>query len=370
MCLISTMQDYQFYYLSLSKVVGLGPISGQNLIKFAGSIEAVFDLSDEEIKALPFLKAKQKESLISKSHISLAEKELKIAESKGIKLISIESEEYPYRLKQIPDAPLVLYSRGNVDLNSLRTVAIVGTRAATPLGMDYCREIVEELGHYGATIISGMASGIDGCAHKLALKKSIPTIGVVAHGFQFRYPAANHHLFDEMEKDGMILTEYSHNVFASKENFPRRNRIVAALADAVVVVESKARGGSLITANIANDYNRDVFAVPGRLNDISFSGCNALIKAHKANLLQSVEDIAYILRWSSEKIKIKSPVVENLSELEKIIVNYLRVNDAAVFDDIAFHCGIQMNDLTSTLLNMEFAGLLKVFPGNKYVLIR
>ncbi len=374
MCLVSIIPDLKYYYLSLSKIPSIGPITGKNLIKYAGSVEDVFNMSPREINEVPFLKSNQKNALINKTYLNLVEEEINRIERERIEVITIESEKYPYRLRLIEDSPLVIYAKGNISLNPLRTVGIVGTRTSSITGQRYTQKIIEELLPYQATIVSGLASGIDGYAHQYALNNSLNTIGVVAHGFKYRYPESNAHLFNSVQKDGIIITEYGYNVYASKDNFPRRNRIVAALSDAIVVVESKERGGSLITANIANDYNKDVFAIPGRLGDSNFAGCNHLIKSHKAHLFQCADDIAYILRWSkpnkADTGLQQGLLFEKLNESEKKIVNYLRVNYSASFDDLAFHCSIDLSNLASVLLQMEFKNLVLSLPGNKFTLNR
>jgi DNA processing protein len=241
------------------------------------------------------------------------------------------------------------------------------------LGLQYCKTIVESLADYQVTIVSGMATGIDGCAHSQALESDLPTAGVVAHGLKYRYPMANDRLFDKMEARGMVITEHGYSTFANKDNFPRRNRLVAAMSDATIVVESRKRGGSMITANLAHDYNREVFAVPGRISDRSFEGCNHLIKSHKASLYQSVEDLAYLLNWSGKGDSNSSSgdiKFNDLTEREKKIVSYLRVHQECTIDDLAFHCSIDLGDLSSELLQMEFKGMIKALPGNKYLLLR
>lgn len=372
MCLLPDMQALTYYYLALSKIPKVGPITGRNLIRHAGGVEQIFDLTKAEIIELPGLSQAQKSSLIDRECLRMADRELRIIEKEQIRLLTIEAPEYPYRLKQIDDAPLVIYSRGQVDLNALRMISIVGTRESSVLGLQYCKEVVEALSDYNVTIISGMATGIDGCAHTRALELGLSSVGVVAHGMKYRYPMSNDCLFDRMERKGMIMTEHGYSTFANKDNFPRRNRLVAGLADATIVVESKKRGGSMITANLAHDYNREVFAIPGRISDKSFEGCNHLIKSHKASLYQSVEDIAYLLNWSGKSKAVgekSTPLYEELSERQKKIVNYLRMHQECNIDDLAFHCSVDLGDLSSELLQMEFKGMIKALPGNKYLLL-
>lgn len=373
MCLLPDMQELTYYYLALSKIPKVGPITGKNLINHVGGVEQIFELNKVEVRDLPGLSQSQKQSLIDRDCLRKADQELRIIDKEHIRLMTIDSPEYPYRLKQIDDAPLVLYSRGQIDLNSLRMVSIVGTRQASVLGIQYCKEVVESLSEYDVTVVSGMASGIDGCAHSKALDLDLPTVGVVAHGMKYRYPMSNDRLFDRMEEKGMIMTEHGYSTFGNKDNFPRRNRIVAAMTDATIVVESKKRGGSMITANLANDYNREVFAIPGRVSDKSFEGCNHLIKSHKASLYQSVADLAYMLNWSdrrSAQNAKRSDIFEDLTEREKKIVNYLRMHQECNIDDLAFHCSIDLGDLSSELLQMEFKGMIKALPGSKYLLLR
>lgn len=373
MCLMPTTQHLLYYYLALSKIPGIGPVTGRNLIHYVGGIEQVFDLSEKEIQAIPGLNLGQKRALSSKDCLKMADEEMKLAQENQIGILSFESESYPYRLKQIADAPLVLFYRGQLDLNALRTIGIVGTRNASAMGMEYCRQLVLGLREFGSTIVSGMAAGIDGCAHRTSLQSGLNTVGVVAHGFKYKYPASNAALFRKMEDNGMIITEHFFHTYANKDNFPRRNRLVAALSDVVVVVESKRRGGSMITANLANDFNKEVFAMPGRISDLNFEGCNALIRQNKAHIFQSVQDMAFLMRWSDLMDKdegLGHVSYENLSVTEKKIINYLRMNSPEIMDNIAFHCSVDVAALSSTLLNMEFKGLVKALPGSKYMLSR
>jgi len=275
------------------------------------------------------------------------------------------------RLRPYEEAPLVLFYKGNVDLNAPRTVAIVGTRKPTERGKMVCEEIVEELKKYEVQIISGLAYGIDVTAHKKCVEIGVPTIGILGHGLGRIYPPAHRNVGMEMCENGGLLTEFSYQVQPKREHFPMRNRIIAAMSDALIVVESGEGGGSIISAELGNKYGKAVFAVPGRLRDDHSKGCNLLIKKGKARLLEHADDIASTLKWDSEEAErpdIREKILADLNENEKIIVNILQNVDDMTIDKITFESRLAPAKISSILLNLEFKGLIKNLPGKRYML--
>jgi DNA processing protein len=263
----------------------------------------------------------------------------------------------------------MLYFKGDTDLNAKKVISIVGTREATDYGKDLCEKLIRDLAGYEVLIVSGLAHGIDAYAHRAALDQNLPTVCVLAHGLDNMYPAINRPLAMKMLEQGGWLSDFMSRTKADKENFPRRNRIVAGISDATIVVESKAKGGSLITAEIANSYSRDVFAFPGRVDDLSSAGCNNLIRQHKAALVQSAADVIYMLGWE-KTIGINSPIQKQLFiELkpnEELIVSILKEKQQLPIDDLCLLCKLPMSIISSVLLTLEFAGIIKSLPGKVY----
>jgi DNA processing protein len=266
----------------------------------------------------------------------------------------------------------MLYYKGTSDLNAPKVIAMVGTRKATEYGRDICRKIIEGLVEQNVLIVSGLAYGIDTWSHKAALDNKLDTVGVLGHGLDRIYPFANRALAEKMTGSGGLLCEYMSNTMPDRENFPMRNRIIAGISDAVIVVEAGASGGALITAEIANSYNRDVFAVPGRLGDPHSEGCNKLIKINKAALIQSAKDISYLLNWSDEKDQkkvVQRQLFLDLSPDEELIVNTLREKGDMEIDTLLLETLLMPAKAASVLLNLEFEGVIRCLPGKVYRLL-
>ncbi len=359
------------YIMALTRLNGIGPILSRQLISYCGSASQVFKSSIQALSRIPQI-GEQKARLIKYDEvIEEVEKEIEFAQKKEVTILSYLNEAYPRRLNNYEDAPIVLYYKGSVDLNAMRTVAIVGTRKPTDYGILSCEKIVEDLSKYDPIIISGMAYGVDSCAHRSSVKNGIPTIGILGHGLDRLYPATNRDLASKMIENGGLLTEFTSGTNPDRENFPMRNRIIAALSDVVIVIESKNKGGSMITANLANGYFKDVFALPGRINDSNSSGCNLLIKSHKAALLESADDIAYIMRWEerSDTKKQKELFIE-LDPIETSIIDHLRSSQEKeiTIDRLHYQLQLPVSQLSGILLGLEFKGMIKSLPGKKYVL--
>jgi DNA processing protein len=340
------------------------------IISYFGDAEAVFKAPAGKILKVPGIGEKRVSTLNFDEALQKAEDELKFIAKHAIDVIFFTDARYPKRLKNCVDAPVLLYSKGNADLNNKRVVSIVGTRNATEYGKDLCRQLIEDLKQYDVLVLSGLALGIDVAAHKECLKHNIPTIGVVGHGLDRLYPAANRATAEKMQQNGGLLSEYPSGTIPDRENFPQRNRIVAGMADATVVIEAGIKGGALITAEIANSYNRDVFAFPGRVDDVYSEGCNFLIRHNKAALLTCAADLAYSMGW--ERSEESKPVEQfmlpfDLSADEQIIFNVIQQHKTPVaIDDLSLKINMPMSQIAMGLLNMEMQGYIRSLPGKTY----
>ena len=296
-----------------------------------------------------------------------AEEEIKFIEKNGITPLYYLDENYPHRLKHCMDSPILLYTRGTADFNCDKVVSIVGTRRATEYGREICDKIVADLAELGILVISGLAYGIDTQSHKSALKYGLKTIGVLAHGLDRLYPQQNRSLAEKMLEQGGLVTDFTSKTNPDRENFPKRNRIVAGLCDALIVIESAKRGGALITANIANSYSRDVFALPGKVNDKYSEGCNFLIKTNKASLMQSAEDIKYIMNWLEKPVSGKqTKLFRELSQDEQSVMDILEESGDCSIDFIVLNSKLASSKIAAVLLNLEFDGMVKSLPGKMF----
>lgn len=307
--------------------------------------------------------------LISRDAMAYAQKELDFIDKHAIQLYYYKDNNYPYRLAQCPDAPLMLYAKGKVEVNPRHIVSVVGTRMPSERGKDWCRQFVLDLAAQvpDLTIVSGLAYGIDVAAHKAAMESGIPTIIIPAHGLDRIYPSVHRNIAVQALNNGGILTEYTTGTEPERHNFVARNRIVAGLADAVVVVESKAKGGSLITAQMAVDYSRDVFALPGRFNDSNAEGCNNLIKTQRAQLITSAEDVVRAMQWQIEdKQPMQMSMVDmfDLTELQRTIVSKLAESeDGWHVNQLVMELQLPYNEVAAELMMMELNGVVKGLPG-------
>jgi len=353
----------------LTLIHGVGDVNGKKLVAYCGGVEAVFKENKKNLLKIPGIGQSVVSSIDDSKILLRAEEELKFIEKYKIAPLFYLDDNYPKRLTHCVDSPNLLYYKGNANLNSEKIVSIVGTRNATTYGKNVCEEIVKGLQSMNVLVVSGLAYGIDTCAHRTSLKNGLKTIAVLGHGLDTIYPQQNKALSKELLKNGGLLTEFMSKSKPDRENFPKRNRIVAGLSDAVIVVESGKKGGALITANIANSYNRDVFAVPGNLNEKLSEGCNNLIKTNRAALLQSAEDIKYIMGWENE-VHISAPkqrkLFVKLSQEEEILLNILKEKKEIDIDTLRFDSGLSMSKVAAALLNMEFEGIIISLPGKIY----
>ncbi len=357
-----------FHLLALQQVDGVGDIIAKKLIAHCGSAEEIFKTKPSKLTEIDGIGSILLQNLKNKFVFKKAEQELKFIKANEINIAYFLDENYPYRLKHCIDGPVMLFTSGNIDLKNKKIISIVGTRQITSYGMEFCRKLIEDLAPLDPIIVSGFAYGVDIFAHQLAMEHGLQTIGVLAHGLNQIYPKTHKKYVAKVEQKGGFITEFWSSSNPDKENFVRRNRIVAGISEATIVIESAERGGSLITANIANDYNRDVFAVPGRITDKYSQGCNNLIKTQKANLLTSAADLVYILNWDIEnKVKpIQKQLFITLEPEEQKVYDYLLKNGKELMDIIALRCDFPIYKISGMLLNMELKGVIRPLPGKLF----
>ncbi len=351
------------------RIEGVGDIVAKKLINHLGSAEAVFKAKRSQLLAIEGVGEVLCNNLQNTSVFNHAENEVRFVQANNIKASFYQDADYPERLKHCIDGPVVLFSSGRIDFAKRKTISIVGTRQMTSYGADFCRKLIEDLAPLNPVIVSGFAYGIDIHAHILAMDNNLQTVGVVAHGLNQVYPKVHKKYVAKMEENGGFMTEFWSTSNPDKENFVKRNRIVAGISEATIIVESADKGGSLITANLANDYNRDVFAVPGRVTDKYSMGCNNLIKSQRANLLTNAADLIYMLNWELEEKK-KTPVQKQLfitlEPEEELVYNYLLKNGKELMDIIALRCDMPVYKLSSLLLTMELKGVIRPLPGKLF----
>lgn len=356
--------------MALTMVPGVGNHLAKILYTHCGSAKAVFDEKLSLLRKIPGIGTLTAKNIASFKAFNVVENELNLLEKHRIQALMYFNEAYPKRLKEIEDSPLVLFVKGQASLDTARMLAIVGTRHATVYGKQFTEELVEALKPYQTTIVSGLAAGTDSNVHKACLKSSIPTIGVLGHGFSTIYPSNNKKLASDMLENGALVSEFKYYTPGAKENFPRRNRIVAAMCDAVIVVESGIKGGSMITADLANQYNRDVFALPGKITDTCSLGCNKLICKHQAAIIDSVSGLIHLLGYDTRPKKVRNPLSDitlSLNSDEIKIVNALQDGDLGI-DQLYYSTQLSMNHLAFILLDLEFRSIIRNLPGKRYQL--
>ncbi|WPR72228.1 DNA-processing protein DprA [Flavobacterium sp. NG2] len=357
-----------FYVLALQRVDGVGDIMAKKLLTHCGTAENVFQSKAQHLASIDGVGSMLLKSLKDKTVFEKAEKELAFIRANNIKTQFFQEEGYPERLKHCFDSPVMLFTSGNIDLTNRKLISIVGTRQITSYGTEFCRKLIEDLAPLNPVIVSGFAYGVDIVAHQLAMEHNLQTIGVVAHGLNQIYPKPHKKYVAKVEENGGFMTEFWSTTNPDKENFVRRNRIVAGMTEATIVIESAERGGSLITANMANDYNRDVFAVPGRVTDKYSQGCNYLIKTQKANVLTSAADLVYMLNWDikEETKPIQKQLFVSLDNDEQKVYDYLLKTGKELMDIIALNCDFPIYRISGLLLNMELKGVIRPLPGKMF----
>lgn len=354
--------------LALTKIEGVGDIVAKKLLSHFGNAEDIFKSKSNQLAMIDGIGSVLIRNLKNKLAFERAEIELKFIKQNNINTLFFQDENYPDKLKHCIDGPILMFTSGKIDLNKKRIISIVGTRQITAYGTEFAKKLIEDLAPLDPIIVSGFAYGVDIVAHQAAMDQNLQTIGVVAHGLNQIYPKVHTKYVAKMEQNGGFMTDFWSSANPEKENFVRRNRIVAGMSEATIVIESANKGGSLITANIANDYNRDVFAVPGRVSDKFSQGCNNLIKTQKANLLTSAADLIYILNWDLEKdLKpIQKQLFVTLEPEEQKIYDFLLKNGKELLDIIALECDFPVYKISGTLLNMELKGVIRPLPGKLF----
>jgi DNA processing protein len=356
--------------IALGLIPRIGDINARKLVSHFGSVEAVFHEPFRNLLKIPGIGSGIAKNINDRAYLDLAEKEAEYVTRNNIRTYFYLDNDYPYRLRQCDDSPVVFFFKGRCNLDEAKILSVVGTRNATGRGKELCDKIIGGLaiGHPELIIVSGLAYGIDIAAHKAAIANSLKTIGVLGHGFKTIYPSIHSSTAKTITEKGGLLSDFLSDALPERNNFLKRNRIIAGMSDATLVVESGIKGGALITADIASSYNRDVFAVPGRPEDQWSAGCNSLIKYNKAALVESYDDIEYFLGWKTDKSKcpVQRSLFSDLDDQEKVIYELISKEGEMTIDSICRALNIPVHKLSSQLLQMEFKGILKCYPGNLY----
>lgn len=358
------------YLLALQKVPNIGDISAKKLLRKLGSAEAIFKSTKKELMLIEGFGSLKIKSLHDASHLEEAERELQFMKKEEIEVSYFEDKNYPTYLKHCIDSPILLFQKGNIDLKHKKIISIVGTRKATNHGIAFCEQLIEELAPLNPVIVSGFAYGVDICAHKAAIANNLQTIGCLAHGLDQIYPKVHAKYQAEVLNHGGFMTDFWSGSFFDRKNFIKRNRIIAGMSEATIVIESADKGGSLVTADIANSYDREVFAVPGRVSDQLSRGCNNLIKTQQARLLSSAADLVYVLNWDIENKAKKQPqLFVELSPQEELVLESLQKSGKSEMDVIAIACKMPTFKLNPILLSLELKGLVRPLPGKQFEVI-
>jgi len=364
------LKDDLLYQIALTLVHNIGDVQAKALINHFGDANSVFKAKKKELENVEGVRSTAISSIKEFENFKRAEEEISFIEKYKIKPLFLTDKDYPKKLLNCYDSPTLLYYRGNADLNTSKVLGIVGTRSCSAYGKAMCEKLISELEDENILVVSGLALGIDSIAHKGALKNNIKTVGVLAHGLDHIYPPENKSLAKQMTNHGGVITEFLSNTKREKGYFPKRNRIVAGMCDAVVVMESSIKGGSLITAELANGYNKDVFAFPGKANDSKSEGCNFLIKTNKAALVTSAEDVLESMGWKEQKKKIKKQreLFIEFSNEEKIIFDILNQQENIHIDELYLKSNLSSSTCAAALLTLEMQGVVSSLPGKLYKL--
>ena len=359
------------YTLALQRIPNLGDISAKKILRKVGSAEAVFKEKKSNLAKIDGIGLLRLREINLKQQLEQADDELKFIEDNEVEWSYFQDKNYPEKLKHCLDGPILLFQRGNIDLVNKKIISIVGARKITSYGNAFCQNLIEELSPLNPVIVSGLAYGVDICAHKAAIENNLQTIACLAHGLNQTYPKDHKRHIKKIEENGGFFTEFWSSDKFDKTNFLKRNRIIAGLSEATIVIESAEKGGSLVTADIANSYNREVFAVPGRATDSQSMGCNNLIKQQKAHVLTTAADIVYQLGWEikdAQKPRQTQLFVE-LDEDEKLIFRFLKEKEKELLDIIALECSLPVFRVATLLMNMELKGVVRPLPGKLFQLV-
>lgn len=362
--------EEKIYQLSLTRIPDIGSILTKQLIDYFGSASAIFHAKKKDLAAVEGIGEVRAAQIKKFTDHHTSEQELRKIEQHQLTLYFITDEQYPQRLRNCSDPPLVLFFKGNQSLNPSRIISIIGSRNATEYGRMVTEQLITTLQPYDVVIVSGLAHGIDAIAHRSALQQQLPTIGVMAHGFKTMYPHVHRSLAKEMIHQGGLLTEFWLDELPDRHHFPQRNRIVAGISDATIVIETAVKGGSMITADLAFEYNRDVFAVPGRIYDQRSSGCLQLIAQNKATAFTNPEQIIHALGWLEAKKKksLQKKLFPELSSEEQIIVSILATHEQIHVDELYLKSKLASSTMASAILNLELQNIIIQLPGKRYQL--
>lgn len=365
------MNSELLYRVSLSLVPTIGAVQAKILVSHFGDATSIFHAKRSQLRHIEGIGETRARNILRFSKFAEAEAEVRFIEKANIRPLFITDPEYPQRLLHCYDSPTLLYYKGNADLNLSKVVAIIGTRNNSVYGKQLTEQLISDLAGRQVLIVSGLAYGIDAIAHKAAVQNRLPTIGVLAHGLDQLYPPQHAGLATEMLQNGGLLTEFRSGTGPDKHNFPNRNRIVAGMCDATIVVETGIKGGSMITAELANDYNRDVFAYPGKTTDRKSEGCNALIRNNKAVLLTHAQELVELMGWDETAAKprrIQRELFIEMNDEEKVLVDILKEKETAHIDEINLRSGLSMSAVAAAMLNLELQNVVVALPGKMYSL--
>jgi DNA processing protein len=365
------MTDDLLYQIALTLIPKVGCVHAKALLEIFGNAENIFKAKKKDLSAIENIGLIKATSIKSFDDFKVAEDEIKFIEKYKIQTLFITDKNYPQRLLNCYDSPTLLYYRGIANLNASKIISIIGTRNNTDYGKQVTEKLISDLKDLNVLIISGLAFGIDVIAHKSALQNNLETVAVLAHGLHTIYPHQHKALAKDIAKQGGLLTEFCKGEKPDKHNFPKRNRIVAGMADATVVIETAIKGGSMITAELANNYNRDVFAVPGKITDTKSAGCNYLIQNNKAILFTDANELMENLGWQSKKInkKQQKELFIELSDDEKIIINILKEKDTTHIDEINIRSNLSSSSIAAAILNLELQNVIAGLPGKMYKIL-
>lgn len=359
------------YTLALQHVPNLGDTTAKKLIRKFGSAKNIFQEKRSNLLKIDGIGQTRIQEISNPGLLKEAEEELKFIEANKIRVHYYQDMDYPEKLKHCSDGPIILFSRGNIDLDRKRIISVVGTRKITAHGISFCEELIENIAVLDPVIISGFAYGVDITAQKAAVKNNLQTIGCLAHGLNQIYPKTHKKYIPEIEQNGGFFTDFWSTDNFDRNNFLKRNRIIAGLSEATIVIESAEKGGALVTADIANSYDREVFAVPGRPSDKYSLGCNNLIKSQNAHVLTSAADLAFILGWEIEQKQnsVQKQLFIELEGDEQKLYEFLKTSGKTELDIVALHCNIPTFKTASLLLNMELKGAIRPLPGKLFEVI-
>jgi len=357
--------------LAISLLPGIGPIKARKLVSYVGSIEGVFTEKKSKLEKIPGIGTILAKKIELNEVIEKAEKEAEFIKQYNIKPYFYLDADYPKSLQKYEDSPLILFAKGDIDFNKGKFLSVVGTRKMSHYGDEICKKLIEDLVNMGfsPTIVSGLAYGVDHCAHTAALSNKLKTVAVLGHGLDTIYPSSHKELAKRIIENGALITEFASKTKGEAANFVRRNRIIAALSSATIIVESPLKGGSLITAEYALQYSKDVFTFPAKVNDKNSAGCNFLIKTNRAALIENAEDLIYSLGWELQKNPKQPQIFYDFTEDEQKIIDIIQNQDVINVDNIVYETNLPINTVLSLLFNLEFKNAVKALPGRMYKII-